>query len=78
MAETTRELAEIDGQEESYQLTLSRTNHNQRWSATVHYDGKERYISQNLLVSDPGSETAMRVLAENAFRDLYQELHPAS
>lgn len=73
---TTHEIVEINGEQIAYQLTLSRTDHNRRWSATISFDGHEKYISQNLLVDDPGSEDAMKGLAEMAMSSLYLELHP--
>lgn len=65
---------EIDGQPEQYYIEIARTDHNRRWSITVHYKGRQKYVSQNLLVDDAGSLDAMKALADKAVSEIHREL----
>lgn len=65
---------EIDGQPESYDIDVGRTDHNRRWSVIVRYKGRQKYVSQNLLVSAPGSLDAMKAFADEVVMGIHREL----
>jgi hypothetical protein len=63
----------IDGEEVGYRLEITVTGNNRRWAATAHFGNREKYVQNELLISDPGSLEATRQLADIKAKELYEE-----
>ncbi|MEQ1921103.1 MAG: hypothetical protein ABL952_01225 [Pyrinomonadaceae bacterium] len=68
-----RTFKDADGNEIRYRLELTTTDRGRRWAATAHFDNREKYVQNELLISDPGSEDAIKELADIKARELYEE-----
>lgn len=64
---------EIDGKTFQYTLRIYRTNKNADITADVTFNGKTKTQIKTFSVKDKTAENALRIFADNAFTDLYNE-----